>query len=152
MKTRHICSIIVLLAAILGMATGCVTKPLPPQPIEYTFTEKDFPVSTELPIHPERPGELREIAKLGIALGDIGQHEKAAGVFLQGAQDFSSQGKRIEQAFVQAAIMEHFKAGKMNLVREDFKKLDGLRPTPYSRYDDNESIRKIRLIVNATEQ
>ena len=95
----------------------------------------------------ERRGDLMEIVKLGIALSDTGQHEKAAEVFLQGAKDFTSQGARLEQAFISAAIMEHFKAGMISVVRDDFKKLDALRTNPYSKYDATEDIRKLRALV-----
>ena len=120
----------------------------PPPGLVYSeVTFPVWPVFTELPMQAERRGNVMEIVKLGIALGDTGQHEKAAEVFLQGAKDFTSQGCRLEQAFICAAIMEHFKAGKISLVREDFKKLDALRTNPYSKYDDNEDIGKIRRLL-----
>ena len=152
MELKKICCIATVTAAAL--MAGCGPKPKPdilppPAPAYSDVTFPVWPVFTELPMQAERRGNVMEIVKLGIALGDTGQHEKAADVFLSGAKDFTSQGARLEQAFISAAIMEHFKAGKINLVRDDFKKLDALRTNPYSKYDDNENIRKIRTIVNA---
>ena len=142
---KKICCIVLSVAAF-GMTTGCVTK-LPPAPIEYTFSNNDFPVFTELPLHPEKQDDLKKIVELGIALGDNGQHEKSAQVFLQGAKDFRSVGGRLEMAFVQAAVIEHFKAGRIDLVRDDFRKLDTLQHDNYTNYDDLASIRSIRRIV-----
>ena len=139
--------------AVTILMAGCVhteEKPVPQPPPAPQFREVTFPVYPifkELPMQKERRGDLLEIVKLGIALSDTGQHEKAADVFLQGAKDFTSQGARLEQAFISAAIMEHFKAGMISVVRDDFKKLDALRTNPYSKYDDNEDIRKIRALV-----
>ena len=152
MELKKICCIATVTAAAL--MAGCGPKPKPdilppPAPAYSDVTFPVWPVFTELPMQAERRGNVMEIVKLGIALGDTGQHEKAADVFLSGAKDFTSQGARLEQAFISAAIMEHFKAGKIALVREDFKKLDALRTNPYSKYDDNENIRKIRAIVKA---
>ncbi len=150
MKIKQICSI-GLAAAAICMA-GCATTPETEVRTRVAYKEVNFPaypIFNELPPQAERTGDLMEIVKLGIALGDTGHHDKAAEVFLQGAKDFQSEGKRLEQAFISAAIMEHFKAGMIAQVREDFKKLDALRTNPYSKYDDNKDIEKIRAIVKA---
>ncbi len=153
MELKKICCIATVTAAAL--MTGCETtgktgpQPPPPPPAYTEVTFPVWPVFTKAIEQREFRGDLMKIVELGISLSDTGQHEKAANIFLQGAKDFTSKGARLEQAFISAAIMEHFKAGKIALVREDFKKLDALRTNPYNNYDDNDNIRKIRAIVKA---
>ena len=91
----------------------------------------DYPVFTELPETVKGKMNVKQVVELGLALGDLGEHHKAAEVFLKGARSFESKDARLEQAFISAAIFEHFKAGEISMVREDFKKLDDLRTSPY---------------------
>ena len=143
-------------AATMAMAvSGCAgTAETTPQPVAAVSVPQYKTVSfADVPTNPKiekvsDKSDVKKIVTLGLALSGEGKHKEAADVFEQALKDFKSKDSRLEQSIVQALICEHFKAGMIDKVREDFVKLDSYRTSVYDKFDDNADIAKIRKLVS----
>ncbi len=157
MKTNKFISLIAIMSALV-LATGCVGTreeidhdglesnliSVKPRAVAVQLTIPDAPATLVAVTDRE---DINQVISFALAKSDAGRHDEAAEVFLDAAERFRSKEQVLEQDLVKAAICEHWLAGNINAIREDFQTLSQYQKDIYDTYNEDSTIRKIRRIV-----
>ena len=135
-------------ATVCLLATGCATTRKGHPPVSQAVPVKISTPSRGLPlIGLNDRNDPNEVVRFALSLSDAGRHGEAAQVLLDAAGRFVSDGARLEQDLVKAAIREHWLAGDLDAVRSDFQILNKHQRDIYDASNEDDTIRGIRSIA-----